>query len=108
MTQEPQDSASQPGAQLTALAELMDNWGAALPRWDSQVAEPWFFFLERAYSAETGLAERLRRLPTCRLSMCPLREQVRLSLAGISVETDRGLAAACQAWAQEARVLGRS
>lgn len=74
-----------------------------MPRWDSQVSEPWFEFVERAYRAETGLAARLRRLPTCRLSMCPVREQVSLTLAGISVDTEKGLAAACRAWAQEAR-----
>jgi hypothetical protein len=93
----------QRSAQLLALADLMDGWAAALPRWDSQVTEPWFVFLERAYKAETALAQRLRRLPTCRLGMCPIREQVSLALAGISVDTDRGLAAACRAWAQKAR-----
>lgn len=90
-------------AQLLALAELMEGWADALPRWDSQVTEPWFVFLERAYKAETALAERLRRLPTCRIFMCSMREQVSLRLADISVSTKEGLAAACRAWAQNAR-----
>lgn len=107
-TERPQEDGSQPSAQLLALADLMESWAAALPRWDSQVTEPWFVFLERAYKAETGLAERLRRLPTCRLAMCPIRAQISLTLAGISVSTDQGLAAACRAWAQKARAHGSS
>lgn len=99
---------AEPAAQLLALADLIESWGAALPRWDSQVVEPWFVFVERAYKAETDLAERLRRLPTCRIFMCPVRENVSLTLAGIRVETDKGLAAVCRAWAREARVHGRS
>jgi hypothetical protein len=99
----PQGADSQQSAQLLALADVMEGWAAALPRWDSQVTEPWFVFLERAYQAETSLAERLRRLPTCRLVMCQVREQVSLALAGISVSSDQGLAAACRTWAQKAR-----
>ena len=86
----------------------MESWAAALPRWDSEVTEPWFVFLERAYEAETSLAERLRRLPTCRLSMCPLRIQVSLKLVGISARSEQGLAAACRAWARNARADGPS
>ena len=107
-TEQPQDAGSQPSAQFLALAELMESWADALPRWDSQVTEPWFVFLERAYKAETGLAEHLGRLPTCRLVMCPVREQVSLSLAGIGVSTDQGLAATCRAWARDARASSRS
>jgi hypothetical protein len=91
---------------IEALADLMEEWAAALPRWDAQVAEPWFAYLERAYEAETALAERLRRLPTCRLSMCPVRQDISLSLAGISVISDQGLPGACRAWSQMARQRG--
>ena len=103
-----QSAGSQPSAQLLALAELMEGWAAGLPRWDSQVTEPWFVFLERAYKAETALAERLGRLRTCRLVMCPVREQVSLRLARISVSSDQGLAAACRTWAQKARAQSNS
>ena len=103
-----QVSGSRPPAELLAIADLMERWAAVLPRWDSEVTEPWFVFLERAYKAETSLAERLRHLPTCHLSMCPLRMQVSLKLAGISVSTEQGLAAACRAWARQARAGGRS
>jgi hypothetical protein len=106
--EKPQDARSQQSAQLLALADLMEGWAAALPRWDSQVTEPWFVFLERAYQAETSLAERLRQLPTCRLVMCQVREQVSLALAGISVSSDQGLAAACRTWAQKARAQSNS
>ena len=98
-----QRTGEQPSAQLLALAVLMESWADALPRWDGQVTEPWFIFLERAYEAETALADRLRRLPTCRIFMCAMREQVSLRLAGIGVSTKEGLAAACRAWAQTAR-----
>lgn len=84
----------------------MESWAATLPRWDSEVTEPWFVFLERAYQAETSMAERLRRLPTCLLVMCPLRLKVSLKLAGISARSEQGLAAACRAWAQNARAGG--
>ena len=103
-----QASGSRPPAELLAIADLMEGWAAVLPRWDSEVTEPWFVFLERAYKAETSLAEKLRQLPTCLLSMCPLRMQVSLKLAGISVSTKHGLAAACRAWAQKARAGGCS
>jgi len=91
---------------IESLAGVMEGWAAALPRWDAQVTEPWFTFVERAYEAETALAERLRRLPTCRLFMCPIRQDVTLSLAGISIESDQGLAGACRAWARSARERG--
>lgn len=99
---------SQPPAELLAIADLMESWAATLPLWESEVPEPWFEFLERAYNAETSLAERLRRLPTCRLYMCPRRMEVSLKLAGIHVSTEQGLAAACRAWARQARKGGRS
>jgi hypothetical protein len=102
-TRTAQSSASQPPAELLALADLMENWAAALPRWDSDVTEPWFIFLERAYEAETSLAERLRRLPSCHLVMCPLRLKVSVKLAGISGRSDQGLAAGLYAWARNAR-----
>lgn len=104
----PQNAESQQSAQFLALADLMEGWAAALPRWDSQVTEPWFVFLERAYQAETSLADRLRQLPTCRLVMCPIREQVSLALAGINISSEQGLAAACRAWAQKARAQSNS
>lgn len=107
-SEKPQVAESQKSEQLLALAEVMEGWAATLPRWDSQVTEPWFVFVERAYMAETGLAERLRQLPTCRLVMCQIRERVSLTLAGISVRTDQGLAAACRAWAQQARAQSSS
>ena len=105
-TRNAQSAASQPPAELLALADLMESWAAALPRWDSDVTGPWFVFLERAYEAETSLAERLRRLPTCRLSMCPLRLKVSLKFAGISGSSDQGLAACLRAWARNARTGG--
>lgn len=103
-----QDAGLQASEQLLALAELMESWALALPRWDNQVTEPWFVFLDRAYKAETDLAERLRRLPTCRLFMCPIRQQVSLTLADISISTDKGLASACRGWARNARAQGSS
>src|SRR5688500_7624084 len=39
-----QAPASQPPAELMAIADLMERWAAALPRWDSDVTEPWFVF----------------------------------------------------------------
>jgi hypothetical protein len=106
-TRNVQSITSQPPAELLALADLLENWADTLPRWDSDVTEPWFVFLERAYQAETGLAERLRRLPTCYLVMCPLRLKVSLKLAGISSRSDQGLAAGLRAWARNARTGGR-
>lgn len=107
-TRTAKNAGARPPTELLALANLMESWAAALPGWDSQVTEPWFVYLERAYEAETSLAKRLRRLPTCRLSMCPLRMKVSLRLADISVSTKQGLAAACRAWARNARAGGNS
>lgn len=92
--------------EMLALAELMERWAEELPSFDPEAAEPWFVVLDRAFNAEMALAERLRRLPTCRLEMCAARQKVSLSLAGIRVRTKDGLAEACRAWAGRARVTG--
>jgi aminoglycoside phosphotransferase len=90
-------------AQLLALADLLERWAEALPRGHVQGSERWDVFLDRVYEAEMALAERLRALPTCRLSMCPFREKVTLALAGVRVRTECGLAGACCAWARAVR-----
>lgn len=105
-TKNAQSIAACPPAELLALADLMESWAATLPRWDNDVIEPWFVFLERAYQAETSMAERLRRLPTCDLVMCPLRLKVSIKLAGISGRSEQGLAAGLCAWARNARTGG--
>ena len=86
--------------QMLALADLLEGWADALPRGHVQGSERWDVFLDRVYEAEMALAERLRELPTCRLSMCPFREKVTLVLAGVRVRTAGGLAGACRAWAR--------
>jgi chloramphenicol 3-O-phosphotransferase len=87
-------------AQMLALADLLEKWAEALPRGHVQGSEGWDVFLDRVYEAEIALTERLRKLPTCRLSMCPFREQVTLVLAGVRVSTESGLARTCRAWAR--------
>lgn len=89
--------------QFLALAEVMETWANSLPRWDPRGSEPWYDFADRSYKAELWLADRLRRLPTCQLSMCPQREEVSLTLGGVHSETKKGLGAACRAWAQAAQ-----
>lgn len=89
--------------QMLALADLLERWAEALPRGHVQGSERWDVFLDRVYEAEMALAERLRKLPTCQLSMCPFREKVTLVLAGVRVRTEGGLAGACRAWAGAVR-----
>ena len=88
---------------MLAVAELLERWADALPRGRVQGSERWDVYLERRYEADMALAKRLLGLPTCRLSMCPMREQVTLTLAGVRVSTERGLAAACREWAHAVR-----
>ena len=88
---------------MIAVAELLEQWADALPCGRVQSTERWDVYLERRYKADMALAKRLRELPTCQLSMCPMREQVMLILAGVRVSTERGLADACRAWARAVR-----
>ena len=89
--------------QMMALADLLEGWAEALPRGHVQGSERWDVFLDRVYEAEIALAKRLRKLPTCQLSMCPFREKATLALAGVRVRTEGGLAGACRAWARVVR-----
>ena len=91
-----------------AAADQLEAWAESLPRWSQGGQEPWYVFLDRSYEAEVAIIERLRRSPNCRLRTCPVRMQVDLTLGGISVSTDQGLAAALQEWARRTRSqLGR-
>ncbi|TNC74891.1 hypothetical protein [Rubellimicrobium roseum] len=95
-------SFEQVGRLLTA-ADRLEEMVKALPRWNPQAGERWDEFLERSYEAEMNLANELRRVANCRLTMCSRRSRVDLTLAGISVTTNRGLARACLDWVEEVR-----
>lgn len=88
---------------MLAVAELLERWADALPCGRVEGLERWDVYLDRRYEADIALAKRLRGLPTCQLSMCPMREQVTLILAGVRVRTERGLADACRKWAHAVR-----
>ncbi|TNC68507.1 hypothetical protein [Rubellimicrobium roseum] len=90
---------------LFSLADLVEEWGAAVPRWNPTAGERWDRLAQRRYEAEQSLRSRLRRLPTCVLRTSPLLTDVDFSLAGIRVEGCPSLDAACRAWAAEARRL---
>ena len=93
---------------LLSVADHLDRWADSLPGWSQDGQEPWYVFVDRRYEAEVAIIERLRRSPNCRLRTCPVRMQVDLTLGGISVSTDHGLAAALQEWARRTRSqLGR-
>ena len=84
-------------------ADRLEEWAAELPRWHPGSNELWHEFLDRLYEADRALAARLRRLPTCELWMCPTRTAIELSLGGIRIRSEKGLAAACRIWAAEVR-----
>jgi hypothetical protein len=89
---------------LFQAADLLEQWANALPKRGSDGKEVWYEFLDRRYEAEVALIERLRQAPGCRLETCSLRREIRLTLAGITVHTDQGLASALREWARVARV----
>ncbi len=90
-------------AAFLAAADQLESLAEALPRWSQDGQEPWYVFVDRRYEAETALIERLRRSPNCRLKACPVRMHVDLTLGGISVTTDQGLASACREWSRSVR-----
>lgn len=93
---------------LLVAADHLERWAESLPRWSEASQEPWYVFVDRRYEAEMSLIERLQRVPRCRIKFCPARMHVDLTLGGISVSTDQGLAAAFRGWARRARAqLGR-
>jgi hypothetical protein len=89
--------------QLLALADLIEAWARAIPDWQADTGERWDAFAERRFGAEQDLAARLQGLPTCRLRRHATGRRVDLRLGGIRVCSSRGLARACQAWADAAR-----
>src|SRR3712207_2234939 len=88
---------------LLVAADRLEQRARALPRWNPQAGERWDDFLERSYEAEMALADGLRRVPDCHLSMCSRRERVTLTLGGVTVQSKRGLARACLDWVAEVR-----
>jgi len=89
--------------ELLVLADLMEEWAGAVPRWDPQAGERWDDFAHRRFEIERALRSRLRRLPTCIVRTDLALANVELALAGIRVEARVSLDAACRAWAAEAR-----
>jgi hypothetical protein len=96
-------SSSDRSAAFLAAADQLDRWAEDLPRWHKGGNEPWWEFLDRRYAAETQLIEGLRKAPQCQLDTCPARLRVELTLGGLRVSTDKGLAAALLAWAKLVR-----
>ncbi len=88
---------------LLAVALELRAWALALPLWDSLDADDWDTFLERRRRGENALAARLRRLPGCSLGWSEHHNHADLTLAGVRVQSDRGLKGACEAWVAKAR-----
>jgi hypothetical protein len=95
--------ASERTAAFLRAAEQLERWVEELPRWTEAGEELWWEFLDRRFEAETRLLERLRKAPQCQLDTCSARLRVELTLAGLRVSTDDGLAAALRAWARLVR-----
>lgn len=84
-------------------ADRLEQMAKALPRWNPHAGERWDIFLTRSYESEKALAAELRRTPGGKLFMCEIRQRVDLTLGGISVHSEHGLARACLDWVEAAR-----
>lgn len=91
---------------LLAVALELRAWVLALPLWNSLDPDDWDSFLERRRRSENALAARLRRLPGCSLGWSENQNHADLTLAGVRVQSDRGLKGACEAWVAKARDRG--
>ena len=98
MTADPDERAT-----ALALADLLEYWAETVPVWGPASTDPWYVFAERRYEAEKALMERLRPLPTCSIRGDEASTSVSLTLAGLQVRSQAGVAEACRAWAAKIR-----
>lgn len=90
-------------ARCRGVADELERWVSRLPTWDLAHPEPWKTFLARLRRSEELLAVRLRRLPSCGLTVSEDGQVVQLSLAGLAVHARHGLVDACQLWIAKAK-----
>ena len=89
---------------LLPVASELQHWVNTLPVWREDSWESWAEFSRRHGKCEQELAMRLRRMPGCTIVRSTNGSATTLTLAGIEVRAQGGLATACRDWV--ARVQG--
>ncbi|TNC51608.1 hypothetical protein FHG66_05465 [Rubellimicrobium rubrum] len=91
-------------AALLPVANELQRWVGVMPVWSEDSWQSWEQFSRHHGKLEQELARRLRLLPGCNIARSTSGSATTLSLAGVEVRAQGGLAGACQAWI--ARVRG--
>ena len=83
---------------LLPVAQELQRWVDRLPIWSDTSGEAWPAFKRRLGKQEQEVAERLGRMPGCTIARSSNGSTTTLTLAGVEVKAQGGLAAACQSW----------
>jgi hypothetical protein len=83
---------------LLPVAHELRRWVDRLPVWSEASGETWSAFSRRLGKQEQELAEKLARMPGCRIARSPNGSTTTLTLAGVEAKAQGGLAAACRSW----------
>jgi hypothetical protein len=86
-----------------AVADNLQRWLAALPRWDPGATEAWGPFVTRYNEAEALLLQLIGKLPGARLIVSSGGRSVHLALSGLAVESSVGLTSTCRIWIARAK-----
>ena len=88
---------------LLAVASELQTWTNDLPLWRAAAEESLGISSTRLRDAESVLASKLRRLPTCHLLISKNGQDVEFSLADVQVRSAYGLTSACRTWIAKVR-----
>ena len=83
---------------LRPVAKELQRWVDRLPLWSEASGEARQAFKRRTGKQELELAEKLRRIPGCTIARSSNGATITLTLAGVEVKAQGGLAAACRTW----------
>ena len=83
---------------LVPVANELQRWVSTMPVWTENSWETWADFSRRHAKDEQELAKRLSRMPGCTIARSNNGSSTTLSLAGVEVRSQGGLASACRDW----------
>jgi hypothetical protein len=92
-------SAAEPNwAAPLPVARELQRWVNTIPTWSDQSSESWEQFSRRHSKDEQDVTKRLRRLPGCTIARSTSGSATTLSLGGVEIRSQGGLAVACRDW----------
>ncbi len=85
-------------AALVPVANELQRCVSTMPVWTENTGDTWADFSRRHAKDEQELAKRLSRMPGCTIARSNNGSSTTLSLAGVEVRSQGGLASACRDW----------